>query len=102
MARCLMPWMIGPPPEIISPVCKSILIRKHAIWIDTQRFLSDLRRQLPAKYRLSITGLLDWSANGDPEKLAALGNMVDEIVVQTYQGRKTIPGYENYLARLVG
>lgn len=63
-------------------------------------FLSDLRRQLSAKYRLSITGLLDWSANGDPEKLAALGNMVDEIVVQTYQGRKTIPGYENYLARL--
>lgn len=63
-------------------------------------FLSDLRRQLHSRYRLSITGLLDWSANGDPQKLAALGNVVDEIVVQTYQGRKTIPGYEDYLARL--
>lgn len=63
-------------------------------------FLRDLRRRLPYRYRLSITGLLDWSANGDPEALRALGGIVDEIVLQTYQGRKTIPGYENYLAHL--
>jgi Protein of unknown function (DUF3142) len=63
-------------------------------------FLAGLRRQLHAKYRLSITGLLDWSANGDPKGLAALGHVVDEIVVQVYQGRQTIPGYAHYLERL--
>jgi hypothetical protein len=63
-------------------------------------FLSDLRRRLPADCRLGITGLLDWSANGDPKGLAALGGVVDEVVLQIYQGRHVIPGYEAYLARL--
>lgn len=63
-------------------------------------FLSDLRRRLPARYRLSVTGLMDWSANGDPALLARLRGVVDEVVVQTYQGRRTIPGYEGYLAGL--
>lgn len=64
-------------------------------------FLVDLRRRLPARYRLSVTGLLDWSANGDPAQLARLRGVVDEVVVQTYQGRKTIPGYEGYMAGLM-
>ena len=64
------------------------------------RFLADLRRRLPLRYRLSVTGLMDWSANADPAALAALRGVVDEIVVQSYQGRHTIPGYEAYLARL--
>lgn len=63
-------------------------------------FLADLRKRLPAKYRLSITGLMDWSANGDPTALAGLAGTVDEVVVQTYQGRTTIPGYEAYFAKL--
>ncbi len=63
-------------------------------------FLADIRRRLPRRYKLSITGLMDWSANGDPAALAALAGTVDEVVVQTYQGRKTIPGYEDYFARL--
>jgi hypothetical protein len=63
-------------------------------------FLADLRRRLPAKYRLSVTGLLDWSANGDAAQLARLRGVVDEVVIQTYQGRRTIPGYETYLASL--
>ena len=63
-------------------------------------FLTDLRRRLPARYRLSVTGLLDWSAHGDPAVLASLGGVVDEVVVQTYQGRRTIPGYQNYMAAL--
>ena len=63
-------------------------------------FLETLRADLPKGTRLSITGLMDWSANGDPAALAALGAVVDEVVIQTYQGRKTIPGYENYLASL--
>jgi hypothetical protein len=64
-------------------------------------FLADLRRRLPERYRLSVTGLLDWSANGDPAQLARLRGVVDEVVVQTYQGRKTIPGYEGYIAGLM-
>ncbi len=63
-------------------------------------FMRDLRRRLPERYRLSITGLLDWSANADPAALAAVGEVVDEVVIQTYQGRHTIPGYAAYLAGL--
>lgn len=60
-------------------------------------FLRDLRRQLPQQYALGTTGLLDWSANGDPAALASLADVIDETVFQVYQGRKTIPGYERWL-----
>lgn len=63
-------------------------------------FLKTLRQHLPERYGLSVTGLMDWSANGDPAALAALRGVVDEIVVQSYQGRHTIPGYDRYLAKL--
>ncbi len=63
-------------------------------------FLQDLRARLPPDCRLGITGLLDWSANGDPAGLAALAGTVDEAVLQTYQGRHVIPGYSAYLGRL--
>lgn len=63
-------------------------------------FLRDLRARLPADCRLGITGLLDWSANGDPAGLAALAGTVDEAVLQVYQGRSVIPGYAAYLDRL--
>jgi hypothetical protein len=64
------------------------------------KFLADLRRRLPPQYKLSITGLMDWSANADPAVLASLDGVVDEVVVQSYQGRTTIPGYDRYLNRL--
>jgi hypothetical protein len=63
-------------------------------------FLADLRRRLPRRYQLSVTGLMDWSANGDPAALARLEGVVDEVIIQTYQGRRTIPGYERYMASL--
>ncbi|QJB70672.1 DUF3142 domain-containing protein [Parasphingorhabdus halotolerans] len=63
-------------------------------------FLRDFRRRLPEKYGLSITGLLDWSANGDPAELAALSDVIDEAVFQVYQGRKTIGGYDRWLTKL--
>ena len=63
-------------------------------------FLTDLRRRLPLGCRLGITGLLDWSANADPAGLAALAPHVDEVVVQIYQGRHVIPGYETYVRKL--
>lgn len=69
---------------------------------DYAAFLKRLRAALPADVRLSITGLMDWSAHGDPQALAALKGMVDEVVIQTYQGRSTIPGYDAYFARMKG
>jgi hypothetical protein len=63
-------------------------------------FLAGLRRRLPESYRLSVTGLLDWSANGDPAGLDALAGIVDEVVLQIYQGRRVIPGYGAYLGQL--
>lgn len=62
-------------------------------------FLQQLRRELPADCQLGVTGLLDW-ANADPQALNALAGSLDEVVLQTYQGRRTVPGYQNYLARL--
>ena len=67
---------------------------------DYASFVAELRRRLPGDCRLGITGLLDWSANGDPKGLDALASTVDEVVLQIYQGRHSIPGYERYLARL--
>ena len=61
-------------------------------------FLRTLRKALPRDNRLSVTGLMDWSAHGDPMALRSLGSIVDEIVIQTYQGRATIPGYDAYFA----
>ena len=63
-------------------------------------FLRSLRAQLPRDCRLGITGLLDWSANGDPAGLNQLAGTVDEVVVQIYQGRHVVPGYAGYLTRL--
>jgi hypothetical protein len=65
-------------------------------------FLRTLRNKLPARYRLSVTGLMDWGANADPAVLGALRGVVDEVVVQTYQARETIPGYEAYFRRMRG
>jgi hypothetical protein len=63
-------------------------------------FLEQARREVPPGTRLSITGLLDWSANGDPAELARLAGLVDEVVIQTYQGRRTIPGYAAWFAHI--
>ncbi|MFJ4145279.1 DUF3142 domain-containing protein [Pseudomonas sp. NPDC089734] len=63
-------------------------------------FLRDLRRRLPAQYRLSITGLMDWSSNADASAIGDLKGVVDEIVIQTYQGRHSIPDYAAYLPRM--
>ena len=63
-------------------------------------FLRTLRQQLPAQYALSITGLLDWSNHSSPDVVNQLSDVVDEVVVQTYQGKQTIKNYEAYLPRL--
>jgi Protein of unknown function (DUF3142) len=63
-------------------------------------FLRRLRLQLPADTKLGVTGLLDWSSQGNSTDLNALARVVDEVVLQSYQGRHTIPDYDSYLASL--
>lgn len=67
---------------------------------DYAEFLQKLRADLPPGTGLSVTGLLDWSSGGDSPALNALAGTVDEVVLQTYQGRHTIPGYAAYLRQL--
>lgn len=63
-------------------------------------FLKDLRQRLPSDFKLSITGLMDWSSNADSQAISELKGVVDEVVVQTYQGRHSIPDYAAYLPRI--
>lgn len=63
-------------------------------------FLKEVRRRLPPGTQLSITGLLDWSANGNSAALSALAGVIDEVVIQTYQARSTIPGYAAYFRHI--
>ena len=63
-------------------------------------FLHGLRDALPAGCKLSVTGLMDWASQGEPEGLDAVKDVVSEVVFQTYRGRSTVPGVDAYLARL--
>jgi hypothetical protein len=63
-------------------------------------FLQDLRRRMPASMKLSATGLMDWTTGAGSDDLDALAGVLDEVVVQTYQGRATVPGYQRYLPSL--
>lgn len=63
-------------------------------------FLKKLRANLPSDIKLGITGLMDWSSRADPNGLKAITSIVDEIVIQTYQGRNTIASYDEYLQQL--
>jgi hypothetical protein len=62
-----------------------------------EQFLRKVRLLIPQHYQLSVTGLLDWSNNGDPKAIASVEDVVDEVIFQTYQGRKTIPHYHAYM-----
>jgi hypothetical protein len=64
---------------------------------DYARFLGQVRQDLPERYRLSITGLLDWSTGGAPAAFEAMAGTVDEIVFQAYRGRQTIAHVDAYL-----
>lgn len=61
-------------------------------------FLHELRQRLPPHYALGVTGLLDWAKTGDISTLNTLP--IDEIVVQSYQGRHTVTHYYHYLPAL--
>lgn len=63
-------------------------------------FLTTLRAKLPKQYKLSVTGLLDWSKNADIATLNQFSKVIDELVIQTYQGQQTIANYQHYLQPL--
>lgn len=63
-------------------------------------FLQTFRMRLPVQYKLSITGLMDWGVHAQPQELNQLSKIVDEVVLQTYQGRTTIDNYQEYLVKL--
>jgi Protein of unknown function (DUF3142) len=62
-------------------------------------FLKEFRTKLPPEQQLGITGLLDWSSEKGTASLNAMSGVVDEVILQTYQGRSTISNYQTYLAR---
>lgn len=62
-------------------------------------FLHRVRSQLDKKYALGVTGLLDWAKTGSVQQINALP--IDELVVQTYQGRSTVNQYSLYLPALL-
>ena len=62
-------------------------------------FLRGFRTRLPAGVKLSATGLMDWPAHASDADLAAMVGTLDEIVIQTYQHRTTLPDYGKYLAQ---
>lgn len=62
--------------------------------------LKGVRQQLPARYQISVTGLLDWSNQANDPQFAKLSHVIDELVVQTYQGTTTLLNYSQYLKKL--
>lgn len=63
-------------------------------------FLQQLRQKLPKQYKLSITGLLDWTNFNDADSLNIFRQHIDELILQSYQGTTTIPNYADYLKRV--
>jgi hypothetical protein len=67
---------------------------------DYGMFLKRVRVLMPPQYALGVTGLLDWAKTGN---IAVLNTLpVDELVIQSYQGRHTVPNYAEYLPALTG
>ncbi|WP_123350014.1 MULTISPECIES: DUF3142 domain-containing protein [unclassified Enterobacter] len=65
---------------------------------DYGAFLRRARAALPPAFALGVTGLLDWAKTGSVATLNTLP--VDELVVQSYQGRRTVQHYADYLPAL--
>lgn len=66
---------------------------------DYQKFLLRVRHKLDKRFALGVTGLLDWAKTGSIQQLNALP--IDEIVIQTYQGKTTVKEYQRYLPALL-
>ena len=60
-------------------------------------FLQQVRALLPEKWMLGVTGLMDWVNHKD---VVMASDVVDELVLQTYQGSKPVPDLQRYLKQL--
>ncbi|MEB3767871.1 DUF3142 domain-containing protein [Acinetobacter sp. MD2] len=67
---------------------------------DYALFLQRLRTQLPKQYQLSTTSLMDWTNLKDKNTLRLFRENINELVIQTYQGSRTIPQYQAYLSKI--
>ena len=63
-------------------------------------YLSRVRRLLPARYRLSVTGLADWAVAAPEKSFRDIAASCNEIVFQLYSGRSAIPELSKYLSGL--
>lgn len=104
------------PPEILSSINRRLQLWRHhpgeirgvqldfdastANLADYARFLREVRTSLPPDCKLSVTGLMDWASQANPEDLDQLSGAVDEVIFQTYRGRKTVNDIDAYLKRL--
>ncbi len=104
------------PPEVVAEINRRLALWRAApgpvagVEIDFDastrhlgdyaEFLRALRAQLPDGCKLGVTGLMDWASQASPEDLNKLGDVVDEIVFQTYRGWDTVNDIDAYLARV--
>lgn len=63
-------------------------------------FLKNVRKLLPAKYALSITGLGDWAVYGNINVMKSIAHTTNEIVFQLYQGWLPLPNTPDYIRTL--
>jgi hypothetical protein len=63
-------------------------------------FLATARRLLPKEITLSVTGLMDWG-NSATDNLSSVQQATDEIIFQTYQGKKTLPHLRPYFKKIL-
>jgi len=68
--------------------------------LEYSRYLKFVRKHLPKKYSLSITGLGDWLVNGNKEHLLAISKSVDEITFQLYQHKTAFTDIKPYISKL--
>jgi len=97
VVRRLEAWRAAPGPTVGVQVDFDASTRGLANYAT---FLRGLRRALPEGCELSVTGLMDWASQGEPEDLDALKGAVDEVVFQTYRGSETVRDIDAYLERL--
>ncbi|VTP64713.1 Protein of uncharacterised function (DUF3142) [Leclercia adecarboxylata] len=67
-------------------------------WRITLAFCAHFASSCRLSFALGVTGLLDWAKTGDVATLNTLA--VDELVIQSYQGRHTVDNYQAYLPAL--
>lgn len=96
LANLCLRWRAVGNPRVGIQIDFDAATRRLADYAEN---LLQIRQQLPTWCGLSVTGLLDWASQGDVTVLNRLP--VDELVIQTYQGRRTVADVERYLPALL-